>query len=53
MEQIPLEDSGRPQLLKKLSVFYGIRRFIRVFTAASHFYPETDKSTPRLPTPLL
>jgi len=46
MEQIPLEDSGGPQLLKKFSVFYGIRVFITVFTTASHFYPGTDKSTP-------
>jgi hypothetical protein len=46
MEQIPLEDSGGPQLLKKLSVFYGIRGFITVFTTAQHFYPGPDKSSP-------
>jgi len=46
MEQIPLGDSGGPQPLKKFSEFYGIRRFITVFTTASHFYPGTDKSSP-------
>ena len=46
-DRVLLEKLTRSWLVKKLTAFYGIRRFITAFTrAATCTYPEPDQSSP-------
>jgi len=45
--KVPLQLLIVIQLVKKLPTFYGIRRFITMFTRVRHCsYPELDSSSP-------